>query len=67
MHDDVFHFGVINGPLRRATPRFFGAGVIREHADDIELVEVSELQCLRVFNASTKDKMQFRITQSRFP
>ncbi len=63
MDDYISHFRIIHCPLRRAAPRFFCARIVREHADNVQLIKVGELQGLRVFNAATENEMQFCITQ----
>ncbi len=48
MDDDVFHLGVIDGALRRASPCFLGVGIIAEQSDQIHLVEIDEIKTLRI-------------------
>ena len=63
VHDDILHFGIINCSLGGAPPCLLGTRIVREHADYIQIFEVSKFQCLWVFNAATKNQMQFRIVQ----
>lgn len=63
MHDYISHFGIVDGSLGCAPPRFFRARIVGEHADNVQLIKIGEFQGLRVFNAATENEMQFCIAQ----
>ena len=58
MHHDIFHFRIIDRLLRGGPPRILGGLVRREHPDDVNRLEISKVQRLRVGNATAKDKMK---------
>ena len=61
MHHHVFHFGIVDRASRGAAPGFFGAGIIGEHADEIDRVEVFEVDRLRIDDPAAENKVQFLI------
>ena len=67
MHHHIFHFGIVHRTLGSAAPRFFRAGVIRKHADDIQFFQIGKFEHLRVFNPPAKYQVQFCVTQMRAP
>ncbi len=42
MRDEIPHVGVVDGALRLGLPGGMGAGIIGEHADDVDLIRVLE-------------------------
>ena len=58
MHDEVSHFGVVDGTLSFRFPGSIGAGVVRIDTDDVELVEIAELHARHAFQLATEDKME---------
>ena len=58
MHDEVSHFGVVDGTLRFRFPRSIGAGVVRIDTDDVEPVEVAKLHARYAFQLTTEDEME---------
>lgn len=67
MNDDIFHFGVVDRFLCCGTPGLFRGCIVREHADNVELIKISELQCLRVFDPAPEHQMQFSFAQNFAP
>lgn len=57
VHHHIFHFGIVHGPLRRATPSLFSAGIIMVHANDIKFVEVCELESLGIADPSAEHQV----------
>jgi hypothetical protein len=58
MHDKITHLGVVDGLLRFAFPDGMSAFIIGKNTDNIEFIEIAELNTLKVFQLTTKDKMQ---------
>jgi hypothetical protein len=58
MHDEVSHFGVVDGTLRFRFPGSIGAGVVRIDTDDVEPVEVAKLHARYAFQLTTEDEME---------
>ena len=58
VHDDIFHFSVVDGALGGAAPGFFGIGVIVEHADEIETLEIDKFKTARILDAAAEDEMK---------
>ena len=58
MHDEVSHFGVVDGTLRLRFPGRIGAGVVRIDSDDFEPAEVAKLHARYAFLLTTEDEME---------
>src|SRR4051794_5312097 len=58
VHDEVAHVRVVDGRLRLALPGGVGGGVIRKHADDVEIGELLELVPLEARELAAEDEMQ---------
>src|SRR5262245_31916503 len=58
MDDEVAHVGIIDSLLRLCLPRDIGAGVIREDADDVDLVEILEFAAAELGKLPAKNEMQ---------
>jgi hypothetical protein len=67
MHDDIFHFGVVDRFLCCGAPSFFRGRIVRKHPDNVELFQISEFQCLRVFDPAPEHQMQFSFAQNFAP
>ena len=50
--------GIVDRALRRAAPRLFGAGIIGEDANDIEIGRIDEIETHRVLHATAEDEVQ---------
>jgi hypothetical protein len=59
VHDDVFHFSIIDGALGICTPSSFSGVEIGEYSHQIEFFEVYEIKTLRIADASAHDKVKF--------
>lgn len=59
MHHHIFHLGIVNSALRRRPPRFFGACIIGEDADHIDLGQIFELKRHRILDPATHNQMHF--------
>jgi hypothetical protein len=57
VHDYVLHLGIVNGPLRVGSPRVLRARIIREQADQVNLVEIDEIQSLRITHATAEHQV----------
>ena len=58
MHDEIAHMGVIDGLLGFCFPGSIGGGVAGINADDVELVEISELDTVQIGELAAEDEMQ---------
>ncbi len=58
MHDEVSHFGVVDGTVRFRFSSSIGAGVVRIDTDDVEPVEVAKLHARYAFQLTTEDEME---------
>src|SRR5690348_11093135 len=58
MHDHVLHLGIADRALRMAAPGFLGRGIVRVDPDDVDLVEVLELDTLRVGHPAAHHQVQ---------
>jgi len=58
MDDDIFHLGIIDGALGRASPSLLGIGIIVEKPDQIHLVEIDEVEALRVRDAAAEHEVK---------
>lgn len=56
VRDDKAHFGVVNGFLRSAAPRFLRALVVWENTDDLDR-RMIEIESAGVFDATAEDEM----------
>ena len=56
--DDIAHFGVVDGALCRTSPSLFSLGIIVEHADEINCLEVDEVEGLRIVDPSAEHKVE---------
>jgi len=56
--DEITHMSVIDGLLGLALPRRIGCGVIREQANDLNLVEILESHMIEVEKFAADDKMK---------
>jgi hypothetical protein len=54
----IFHLGVVHGALRGAAPRIFRALVVREHADEVDRVEIGEVEAARVGDAAAENEVK---------
>ena len=58
MNDEIAHVGVVDGLLRFGLPGDISAGIIREDADDVDLVEVLEFPTAEFGEFAAKNEMQ---------
>ena len=65
VHHDELHLGIVDGPLRRSTPSLFRARIVREHADDLDRLEVGEFKRLRIGDSAAEDEVE--LAQASFP
>ncbi len=55
--DDIFHLGIVDGPLGVRAPGIESAGIIGKHPDNVDRVEV-EIEALWVLDPSAEDEME---------
>src|SRR6266699_740751 len=58
MNDEIAHVGVVDGLLRLCLPRRVRGRVVREHADDFDLVQIPERRVLEIDQFAADDEMQ---------
>ena len=58
MHDEVSHFGIVDGTLRLRLPGRIGARIVRIDTDDVESVEVAELQAGYAVQLAAENQME---------
>jgi hypothetical protein len=58
MHDEVSHFGIVDGTLRLCFPGRIGARIVRKDADDVEFAEVTELHAGYAVQLAAKNQME---------
>jgi hypothetical protein len=61
VHDDIFHFSIVNSPLRGGAPSVLRSLEIREEADDVHGRQVNKIERLRIFHAAAKHKVEFAV------
>jgi len=57
VHENIFHFGIIDRTLGVRAPGFLGRGIIGKDADDIQLVEIGKFVAARIFDAPAEYEM----------
>ena len=57
MDDDIFHFRIVDGPLRRCAPGLFRGSIIGEYPDEIDRVQILKIQGLRIAHAAAEYEM----------
>ena len=58
MGDEIAGMSVIDGRLGLRLPRLVGAGIVREHADDVDLVDILELVAPGIDKLAAEDEVQ---------
>ena len=58
MRDEIACVGIVHGALSRVFPRVVGGIIIREHADDVDVLDVFECVLCRVNKFAAKDEVQ---------
>ena len=58
MRDEIARMRVVDRALGVGLPRVIGAGIIGEHADDVDVFDILERVLGRVDQLAAKDKVQ---------
>ena len=58
MDDEVAHLGVVHRHLRLRLPGRMRGRIVREHADDVDLVEILEGVVLEIDQFAADDEME---------
>ena len=60
MHDQIFHFRIVDCALCIRAPRLFRCLVVRKDADDVQRFEgSSKSMTARILDTAAKDQVQF--------
>src|SRR4051812_5732884 len=58
MHDEISHMRVVHCLLRLGLPGRIGGRIIRIDADEIELVQILEVDCVELAESAAKYEME---------
>src|SRR5262245_37854419 len=66
VNDKIAHLRIVDGHLRLGLPGRVGAGIVRENADDVELVEILELGAVEPAQLAAEYKMKQLLARGDF-